>query len=73
MLSQRQWFFIFIAALIHDLNHPGTTNAFEVKQRSQIAGDAGNQAVLEKMHLSTFWKLLKSNSQINFLQGYSLA
>lgn len=23
------------------------------------------------MHLNVFWKLLKSNSQINFLQGYS--
>jgi hypothetical protein len=70
MVSQRQWFYIFIAALIHDLDHPGTNNSFEVKRKSQLAVEADNKAVLEHMHLRTFWKLLRSNSQINFLQGY---
>lgn len=60
-----------MAALAHDINHPGTTNALEIKMKSQLASDAHNVSVLEKMHLSTLWKILKKNSQVNFLQGYS--
>ncbi len=33
--------------------------------------EAGNESVLEKMHLSSLWGILKKNSQVNFLQGYS--
>ena len=71
MISEKQWFYVFIAALMHDLKHPGTTNAFEVKCRSQYAIDAGDISVLEKMHLTDFWSILKKNSQVNFLQGYA--
>ncbi len=46
MLSEKEWFYVFIAALMHDLNHPGTTNAFEVKKQSQYAVDAKNVSVL---------------------------
>ena len=28
-------------------------------------------SVLEKMHLTDFWNILKKNSQVNFLQGYA--
>jgi hypothetical protein len=56
---------------MHDLKHPGTLNAFEVKAKSQLALDSGNVSVLEKMHLTEFWTLLKRNSQVNFLQGYA--
>jgi len=28
---------VFIAALAHDLQHPGTNNAFEVKAKTQNA------------------------------------
>jgi hypothetical protein len=56
---------------MHDLKHPGTLNAFEVKSKSQLAIEAGNVSVLEKMHLNEFWNLLKRNSQVNFLQGYA--
>jgi hypothetical protein len=37
---------VFLAALAHDLGHPGTTNAFEIKKKSQLALDAGNVSVL---------------------------
>ena len=52
LLNEKQWFYVFIAALMHDLKHPGTTNAFEVKSKSQYAIEANNVAVLEKMHLN---------------------
>ena len=28
LLSEKDWFYVMIAALAHDLKHPGTTNAF---------------------------------------------
>lgn len=69
-LTEKQWFYAFIAALAHDLNHPGTTNAFEIKKKSQLAVEANNESVLEKMHLNSLWGILKKHSQVNFLQGY---
>lgn len=36
-----------------------------------MAIEAGNESVLEKMHLNSLWGLLKKHSQVNFLQGYS--
>lgn len=70
-LTEKQWFYVFMAGLAHDISHPGTTNAFEIKRKSQWAVEAGNEAVLEKMHLGQFWSMLKKHSQVNFLQGYS--
>lgn len=28
MLTQKQWFYVFIAALMHDISHPSTNNEF---------------------------------------------
>lgn len=36
-----------------------------------MALEAGNESVLEKMHLNILWGILKKHSQVNFLQGYS--
>ena len=69
-ISEKQWLFVFLAALAHDLNHPGTCNSLEVKMKSHLAAEAQNVSVLEKMHLSVFWNILKKNSQVNFLQGF---
>lgn len=71
MLSEKEWFYVFIAALAHDLKHPGTTNAFEIKAKSELAKEANNVSVLEKMHLNELWTILRRNSQVNFLQGYA--
>ncbi len=42
MLTQKQWFYVFIAALMHDISHPGTSNAFEMKLGSKLAVKADN-------------------------------
>lgn len=52
MLTEKEWFFVMIAALAHDLKHPGTNNAFENKRKSQVALDAKGVSILEKMHLN---------------------
>jgi hypothetical protein len=41
-MNEKQWFYAFIAALAHDLHHPGTTNAFEIKKKSALAVEASN-------------------------------
>ena len=52
MINEKEWFYVMVAALMHDLKHPGTVNAFEVKSKSQMAIEADNVSVLEKMHLN---------------------
>lgn len=49
-----------IAGITHDVNHKGTNNLFEVKMKSELAKVAQDDAVLEKMHLSTFLNICKS-------------
>lgn len=60
---------MFLAALAHDINHPGTVNALEVKRKSSLALEYKNESVLENMHLAHLWSLLKKDSEINFLEG----
>ncbi|ETP22372.1 hypothetical protein F441_04227 [Phytophthora nicotianae CJ01A1] len=43
-------FAMLIAALCHDLDHPGNTNDFEVKTHSQLALTHNDDAVLERHH-----------------------
>ncbi|KAF4320731.1 hypothetical protein BBO99_00001379 [Phytophthora kernoviae] len=43
-------FSILVAALCHDLDHPGNTNDFEVKAHSQLALTHNDDAVLERHH-----------------------
>ncbi|KAG1710865.1 hypothetical protein DVH05_013588 [Phytophthora capsici] len=43
-------FAMLVAALCHDLDHPGNTNDFEVKAHSQLALTHNDDAVLERHH-----------------------
>jgi len=63
-MSHVQKFALFFGALMHDYNHPGTTNAFEVKTQSDRAIEHSNRSVLEHHHLAKTFFLLKAN---NFL------
>jgi hypothetical protein len=47
-----------VAALCHDLDHPGNNNGFEVALRSELALTHSDQAVLERHHLSMCLRLL---------------
>lgn len=51
-----------IAALGHDLNHPGTNNMYEIKMDTELAKIANKESVLEKMHLKTFFNILKTKN-----------
>lgn len=46
------------AAIIHDFNHPGTSNNFEVKMASRIALRHSDSSVLERHHLAAAFELM---------------
>ncbi|KAH8082948.1 calmodulin-dependent cyclic-nucleotide phosphodiesterase [Aureococcus anophagefferens] len=48
----------FLAAIVHDFNHPGTNNAFEVKVASPLAVRHSDDSVLERHHLAAAFEIL---------------
>ncbi|KFH00620.1 3'5'-cyclic nucleotide phosphodiesterase domain-containing protein [Toxoplasma gondii VAND] len=58
LLSPTQKAASMIAALAHDVGHPGTTNAFEMNRRSLLALTYNDNSVLEQFHSSVAFFLL---------------
>ena len=51
---------LLLAALCHDLEHPGTTNAFQVNTGSVLAQRYNDASVLENHHCHLCFQLLES-------------
>jgi len=49
---------LLLGAIIHDFNHPGTSNAHEIKCRTERAVMHSDQSVLERHHLASAFKVL---------------
>lgn len=47
-----------LAAAIHDLGHPGTTNSFQIATESEVAMQYNDQAVLENMHCARAFAII---------------
>jgi len=58
LLETREKFYMFIAALCHDLDHPGLSNAFQINSKSPLASLYGNKSVLENHHYAVCMKIL---------------
>jgi len=58
-LTKVQLLAALLGALIHDFNHPGTSNAFEVKVSTVLALTYSDQSVLEFHHLASSFALLR--------------
>eukprot|EP01083_Nonionella_stella_P086732 241115_1 len=58
-----------VAACVHDVAHPGLTNAFEVATGSELAMLYNDQSVLENMHCSTALRLMKRDA-FDFLANF---
>ena len=57
-------FSLFVAGLCHDLDHPGTTNAYEIATVSELALRYNDRSVLESHHAAVAFRILcgpKSN------------
>lgn len=64
---------LYIAAAMHDFDHPGRTNAFLVATLNSKALLYNDRSVLENHHAAAAWSLLVTNPGLNFLSGLDSA
>ncbi|XP_076820748.1 cGMP-inhibited 3',5'-cyclic phosphodiesterase 3A-like isoform X1 [Clavelina lepadiformis] len=64
---------LYLAAAMHDYDHPGRTNAFLVETRHPLAILYNDRSVLENHHASASWELLHSNKNFDFLRNLETA
>jgi len=62
-----------IAALCHDVDHPGHTNGFEIASGSQLAMLYSDESVLERHHAYTTFKIMTKEKNANILENLSPA
>ena len=62
---------IFIAALGHDIAHPGLTNNFHINDSTDIAITYNDISILENFHASTLFKTIRK-SETNIFENLSL-
>ncbi|KAJ1177212.1 hypothetical protein NDU88_002473 [Pleurodeles waltl] len=60
---------LFIAAAMHDYDHPGRTNAFLVATNAPQAVLYNDRSVLENHHAASAWNLYLSQPEYNFLNN----
>ncbi|XP_073418449.1 cGMP-inhibited 3',5'-cyclic phosphodiesterase 3A isoform X2 [Dendrobates tinctorius] len=58
---------LYVAAAMHDYDHPGRTNAFLVATNAPQAVLYNDRSVLENHHAASAWNLLLSRPEYNFL------
>ncbi|XP_046897375.1 cGMP-inhibited 3',5'-cyclic phosphodiesterase B isoform X2 [Hypomesus transpacificus] len=58
---------LYVAAAMHDYDHPGRTNAFLVATNAPQAVLYNDRSVLENHHAASAWSLYLSQPQFNFL------
>ncbi|KDO33651.1 hypothetical protein SPRG_19267 [Saprolegnia parasitica CBS 223.65] len=66
VLTPPDRFGCLLAALCHDIDHPGHSNVFEVNSKSGLALLHNDDAVLERHHAATTFRLLQ-NEHVNLL------
>lgn len=69
-LSQIETFCLLVAALVHDMDHPGLTNAYLIATRDGTALTYNDESVLENHHISRFFMLCHSNEDANILSAF---
>uniref|UniRef100_A0A7S3PNG3 Phosphodiesterase n=1 Tax=Aplanochytrium stocchinoi TaxID=215587 RepID=A0A7S3PNG3_9STRA len=62
-LGPRYHLAFIIAALGHDLNHPGNDNSFEINSHSALAESYNHESVLENYHVSILLQLLNEEDK----------
>ncbi|XP_030269657.1 cGMP-inhibited 3',5'-cyclic phosphodiesterase B isoform X3 [Sparus aurata] len=58
---------LYVAAAMHDYDHPGRTNAFLVATNAHQAVLYNDRSVLENHHAAAAWSLYLSRPEFNFL------
>ncbi|KAJ3591243.1 hypothetical protein NHX12_009189, partial [Muraenolepis orangiensis] len=60
---------LYVAAAMHDYDHPGRTNAFLVATSAPQAVLYNDRSVLENHHAASAWNLFMSRPEFNFLSN----
>ncbi|XP_011480918.1 cGMP-inhibited 3',5'-cyclic phosphodiesterase A [Oryzias latipes] len=60
---------LYVAAAMHDYDHPGRTNAFLVATSAPQALLYNDRSVLENHHAASAWNLFMSQPEYNFLMN----
>lgn len=58
---------IYLAAMLHDVGHDGTTNEFQIQQQTPLAIQYSNQSVLEQFHFDLGWKQVEATGLLQNL------
>jgi hypothetical protein len=70
--SSLETLLILFSGAIHDVDHPGNTNVFEINSRSMLALTYNDKSVLENYHLFIFFNFL-INDNMNIFCNYDQA
>ncbi|KAA0186855.1 Phosphodiesterase [Fasciolopsis buskii] len=62
---------MLLAAVVHDLNHPGRTNPFLVNSNNPLAILYNDTAVLESHHVALTFELTRKDPNINIFKNLS--
>lgn len=67
-MTELELFGSIIAALAHDIGHPGVNNAFLVRTKDELALLHNDASPLENMHAATLYELMRDPA-VNILSG----
>lgn len=73
-VAEIELFSLLLAAVVHDMGHPGKNNSFQVNSHSDLAIQYNDQSVLENMHASLAFRLLLGahrDATMNIFAGMS--
>ncbi|EFC49940.1 predicted protein [Naegleria gruberi] len=69
-LTHEELLAVILAAAMHDFQHPGTTNQFQILSSSDLAITYSDKSVLESHHVASFYRVLQQE-KYNILKTLS--
>ena len=66
-LTEVELLALLVAAVTHDVGHPGRNNAFQVARQTPVALRYNDRAVLESMHSAMAFELMREREDIDLL------
>eukprot|EP00891_Asterochloris_glomerata_P003139 jgi/Astpho2/3139/gw1.00051.251.1_t len=70
--TQTEKFSMLVAAVCHDLEHPGVTNAFLISTHDPLACVYNDSSVLENNHVCSLYTLLSQQPAVNIFRGMGM-
>jgi cAMP-specific phosphodiesterase 4 len=68
-LTPIECYAVMIAALAHDMDHPGVSNAFLINARDSLALAYNDASVLENRHVACLYKLISDKPEIDVFKN----